>query len=337
MREASTIIERSQAALARRGQGRTRVVAAKPLTGGAASATWRLSLEAPNGHTEQAILRLGQGTEQFSVGLSKASEAAVVRAAHTAGIPAPNILFVLDDNDGLGEGYAMDCLSGEALPTKLLRQPDYQASLNRLTAQCAEALAQIHAINTSELEGLPAFTPGSQLDLYERLYLDYAQPLPVFELTARWLRRHQPDPVAPALVHGDFRMGNLLVTPDAGLTGVLDWELAHCGDPMEDLGWLCVNSWRFGNRDKAVGGFGDRARLYHRYEQASGHAVDPQRVFYWELFGVFKWGMICLYMSHLHLDGKLFSLEHAAIGRRVSETEIDMLDMLRERGFGDGQ
>ena len=330
MPDASTIIERSQAALLRRGQQQTRVVDAKPLTGGAASATWRLSLEGPEGSTEQAILRLDQGTEQFSAGLRKPGEAAVVRAAHASGIPAPEILFILDDNDGLGEGYAMACLPGEALPTKLLRQPDYQGALERLTAQCAEALARIHAIDTSQLEGLPGFTPGEQLALYERLYLDYAQPLPVFELTARWLREHQPDPVAPGLVHGDFRMGNLLVTPDAGLTGVLDWELAHRGDPMEDLGWLCVNSWRFGNRDRAVGGFGDRDGLYRCYEKASGQAVDPRRVFYWELFGVFKWGMICLYMSHLHLDGKLFSLEHAAIGRRVSETEIDMLDMLRE-------
>jgi len=337
MPEVSTIIERSQAALNRRGQQQTRVVAAKPLTGGAASATWRLSLEGPNGSSEPAILRLGQGTGRFSAGLSKASEAAVVRAAHKAGIPAPDILFVLDENDGLGEGYAMACLPGEALPMKLLRDPDYQGALNGLTAQCAEALAHIHAVDTSALKGLPTFSAGQQLELYEQLYRDYAQPLPVFELTARWLRKHQPEPAATALVHGDFRMGNLLVTPEAGLTGVLDWELAHRGDPMEDLGWLCVNSWRFGNRDQAVGGFGDRASLYHYYEKASGHPVDPRRVFYWELFGVFKWGMICLYMSHLHLDGKLFSLEHAAIGRRVSETEIDMLDMLRERGFGDGQ
>lgn len=337
MPESNEIVERSQAALARRGRDDIRVTDARPLTGGAASATWHLSLERPDGGQNQAILRLGQGTEQFSAGLDKASEAAVVRAAHASGIPAPDILFVLDDSDELGEGYAMACLPGEALPMKLLRQPDYRDALKGLTTQCAQALAQIHAIDTMVIAGLPTFTASEQLGLLERLYQGYQQPLPVFELTARWLRKHQPTPATPALVHGDFRMGNLLVTPDAGLTGVLDWELAHRGDPMEDLGWLCVNSWRFGNRDRPVGGFGDRAALYQSYQQAGGRPVDPGRVFYWELFGVYKWGVICLYMSHLHLDGQHVSLEHAAIGRRVSETEIDMLDMLQSWESENGQ
>ena len=77
-------------------------------------------------------------------------------------------------------------------------------------------------------------------------------------------------------MHGDFRHGNLIIGPD-GVRAVLDWELAHLGDPMEDLGWICVNSWRFGEIDKPVGGFGTREELFAGYE-AAGRRVDPERV-----------------------------------------------------------
>lgn len=337
MLTATIIAEHLQQAFIRRGQKDLRVTDAKPLTGGAAAATWRLALHGTDDISRQAILRLGQGTEQIATGLDKTTEAEVVRTVHAAGIPAPEVLLILTEEDGLGEGYIMSCLPGEALPMKLLRQERYTTACKKLTQQCAQALAHIHRIDTSTLRALPRLSAERQLEIFDAMYRGYDQPLPTFELTARWLRQHLPGIQRTTLVHGDFRMGNLLVEADTGLTGVLDWELSHLGDPMEDLGWLCVNSWRFGNRDKAVGGFGSREELYHWYGEYSDQAVDSETVFFWELFGVYKWGVICLYMSHLHLDGQHFSLEHAAIGRRVSETEIDMLDLLQQWGYGHGQ
>lgn len=97
---------------------------------------------------------------------------------------------------------------------------------------------------------------------------------------------------------------------------------------MEDLGWLCVNSWRFGNRDLPVGGFGSREALFSAYEAATGQSVDPERVRFWEVFGTLRWGVMCLYLAFGHLDGSERSVERAAIGRRVSETEIDLLQLL---------
>ena len=156
-------------------------------------------------------------------------------------------------------------------------------------------------------------------------------PKPVFELALRWLRDHDPGPPeVEALVHGDFRHGNLIIGPD-GVRAVLDWELAHTGDPMEDLGWVCVNSWRFGEIDKPVGGFGSREELYAGYAEA-GRKADPERAKFWEVMGTLRWGVMCCGMMQRFRKGPEHSMERAMIGRRASETEIDLLRLLAPRG-----
>jgi aminoglycoside phosphotransferase (APT) family kinase protein len=153
----------------------------------------------------------------------------------------------------------------------------------------------------------------------------------VFELALRWLKRHDPGPPDQmTLVHGDFRHGNLVIGPD-GVRAVLDWELAHLGDPMEDLGWVCVNSWRFGEIDKPVGGFGSREELFAGYESA-GRRVDPERVRFWEVMGTLRWGVMCCGMMQRFRAAPDHSMERAMIGRRSSETEIDLLRLLAPRG-----
>jgi aminoglycoside phosphotransferase (APT) family kinase protein len=153
----------------------------------------------------------------------------------------------------------------------------------------------------------------------------------VFELALRWLADNDPGPSKDVtLVHGDFRLGNLVVGPD-GVRAVLDWELAHLGDPMEDLGWICVNSWRFGEIDKPVGGFGSREDLFAGYEEA-GRKADPERVKFWEVMGTLRWGVMCCGMMRRFRTGPDHSMERAMIGRRASETEIDLLRLLAPRG-----
>ena len=106
----------------------------------------------------------------------------------------------------------------------------------------------------------------------------------MFDLTFRWLDAHcPPPPERPKLVHGDFRNGNLMIGPD-GVRAVLDWEIAHVGDPMEDLGWICVNAWRFGVLDKPVGGFGEREDLWAGYEAAGGAPVNRDHALWWEVY-----------------------------------------------------
>jgi aminoglycoside phosphotransferase (APT) family kinase protein len=172
---------------------------------------------------------------------------------------------------------------------------------------------------------------AAELALYRDLYRSYDEPRPVFELTLRWLGDHLPAEAPDlALVHGDFRNGNLMIGPD-GLRAVLDWELAHLGDPMEDLGWICVNSWRFGRIDRPVGGFGTRADLFAGYAEAGGGTVDPARVTFWEILGTLKWGIMCMGMAASFQSGADPSIERGAIGRRSSETEIDLLRSLAPR------
>ena len=164
-----------------------------------------------------------------------------------------------------------------------------------------------------------------------REYHGFNWPRPVFELALRWLSNHDPGPSAEVtLVHGDFRHGNLIIGPD-GVRAVLDWELAHLGDPMEDLGWVCVNSWRFGEIDKPVGGFGSREELFAGYAEG-GRRADPARVRFWEVMGTLRWGVMCCGMMQRFRSGPDHSMERAMIGRRASETEIDLLRLLAPRG-----
>lgn len=304
---------------------------ASRLTGGAASTTWRFDVlggESP----QTLILRLSQGSAQISTGLDKRTEAEVLKVAVANGVPAPTIAFVVDEQDELGEGFAMEFIEGASIPQKILRDDQFEEARGRMARQCGSYLAAIHRCDATGIKDLPVLSPVTQLEEYEALYRGYGERVPVFELAMRWLECHLPDRPLNALVHGDFRNGNFLVTAEDGIRSVLDWELAHTGDGMEDLGWLCVNSWRFGNRDKPVGGFGQRQDLFSAYEEGSGTPVDEEAVRFWEVFGTLRWGIMCLYMSFEHLDGNERSVERAAIGRRVSETEIDLLQLMQRKG-----
>ncbi|HCS28486.1 MAG TPA: phosphotransferase family protein [Spongiibacteraceae bacterium] len=297
------------------------------LTGGAAAQTWAFVAELES-ESHALILRLGQDQQQFGAALSKRQEAQLITAARHHGVLAPEVVVSLPEDNPLGEGFVMRRLAGEALPQRILRDDRYARARENLTGQCADNLAAIHSIPQTRLDNIPAMDADTQLDFYRSAYLGYPLRSAAFEYAFRWLRQHRPDTRDEALVHGDFRNGNLLVD-EQGISAVLDWELAHIGDPMEDLGWLCVNSWRFGRRDKPVGGFGQRDDLYRAYERASGRVVKADHVHYWEVFGTLKWGVICLYQAHVHLSGSEPSLERAAIGRRVSECEVDVLSLLR--------
>ncbi|MEH6593094.1 MAG: phosphotransferase family protein, partial [Halioglobus sp.] len=301
-----------------------RVSNLQPLTGGAASTTWQFDADSEAVNL-QLILRLAPGSGTMEAGLDKSTEALVQSAAAASGVPVAGVQFVLAPEDGLGEGYVMMRLPGESIPRKILRDDGFSGARERMTAQCGEFLARIHRVDIRSVPNLPALSAPLQLQRYEQIYRQLAEPMASFELAFRWLHQHCPAAQQSCLVHGDFRNGNFLVDPVGGITTVLDWELAHRGDPMEDLGWLCVNSWRFGYTENPVGGFGQREALYAAYEAAGGASVDPERVRFWEFFGVLKWGVMCLQLTQAHLDGDVRSVERAAIGRRVSEVEIDLL------------
>lgn len=292
------------------------------LTAGASAATWLVET-----NQQGLILRLDSGSEQFGTGVGKTIEARTQQAAQQAGAPVAEVFHILENHPQLGSGYLMETLAGESLAPKILKAPEFDNARNQLTQQCAQALSIIHQIPAQQLDFLPKQDAATQLHDLKTIHQGFGETLPVFTLAFRWLEENIPSCPQLSLVHGDFRLGNFLITED-GLNGILDWELTHLGDPMEDLGWLCVRAWRFSRPEMPVGGFGDREALFAAYEAASDIAVNPQQVRYWELFGTLKWGVICQYQAYSHLNGQVRSVERAAIGRRVAETELDMMQLL---------
>jgi aminoglycoside phosphotransferase (APT) family kinase protein len=312
--------------------GATGVTGPTRLSGGASQETWSFDIVHPDGNIGAILRRAPPGygaAPTRAAGLN--AEAALMQLAHAADVPSPEVLHVLRPQDELGTGFVMRRVEGETIPRKILRDRQFADARGKLARQCGEILARIHTLPLAQLPELRRMTPETEIAQLDREYRSFDRPRPVFELALRWLRDHDPGESAEAtLVHGDFRHGNLIIGPN-GVRAVLDWELAHTGDPMEDLGWICVNSWRFGEIDKPVGGFGSREELFAGY-QAAGRRVKPARVHFWEVMGTLRWGVMCCGMMQRFRLGPDHSLERAMIGRRSSETEIDLLRLLAPRG-----
>ena len=300
------------------------VEAFKRLSGGASQESWQFVCDG----RAYVLRRNPNGKDSPSAALTKDSEAAIISAAAKAGIAVPRVAHICTAADGLGPAYIMDFIEGETIARKILRDAAFDDVRPKLAAQCGEMLAALHQIDVSTLPDLPFSDAAGELDKYAGFLADYGHPHPVFELAIKWLRDNLPDKPQPVLVHGDFRNGNIMVSPEDGLVALLDWELTHIGDPMEDLGWPCVPSWRFGQHHLPVGGFGARDALYHAYREAGG-AVDEKAARFWEILGTLKWGIMCAALMTQSFEGGIDpSVERGAIGRRASETEIDLLRML---------
>lgn len=305
-------------------------------SGGASRQTWSFDAVA-GGVRHEMILRrdpptAGGGEKASATSLDRATEFGVLKAAFAAGVRAPEPLFELAPQDGLGEAFVMRRVGGIAIARKLLRDPPYAEARTKIAGQLGAIAARIHAVDPATLPPLERREASDQVASLRATLDRLDQPQPVFELALSWLDRRRPPPgAAPVLVHGDFRTGNYLAD-EKGVTAILDWEGAHLGDPIEDLGWLCVKSWRFGAIEKPAGGFGSREELWQAYERAGGGKVDPARAHWWEIFGTVRWGVICLTQAWRHLSGAVKSMELATIGRRAVETEVDLLQLMKSGG-----
>ena len=311
--------------------GASGVTGVAKLSGGASQETWSFDIVHPDGKVGAILRRAPQGygaAPTRAAGLD--AEARLMQLAHDAGVPSPRVMHVLRPEDGLGAGFIMARIEGETIARKILRDDIFAKARPLLARQLGKVAAGIHDLPRAQLPKLREMSATTEIGQLEREYRGFNWPRPVFDLALRWLRDQDPGPSDEVtLVHGDFRHGNLIIGPD-GVRAVLDWELAHLGDPMEDLGWICVNSWRFGEIDKPVGGFGSREDLFAGYE-AAGRKADPARVKFWEVMGTLRWGVMCCGMMQRFRIGPDHSMERAMIGRRASETEIDLLRLLAPR------
>jgi aminoglycoside phosphotransferase (APT) family kinase protein len=304
---------------------------AERLSGGASMETWAFAVEGPAGREDLILRRRAAPFDPDTArSVSLATEAALIAAAGANGALVPPVRHLCDADDGLGEAYVMGRVEGETLGRKIVGDPRFDAVRGDLARQCGAALVPIHATPPPQGLSLKLSDAAGELGRYEEAYRASGAQRPILELAFQYLRRHLPAPVEPVLLHGDFRNGNIMFDPRKGVAAILDWELSHIGDPAEDMGWICTNSWRFGRPDRPVGGFGDYADLRAGYQAAGGRPVELSRVRFWQMLGSLRWGVMCLMMYRSWADGVERSVERPMIGRRVSETEADLVVLLEQ-------
>ena len=299
-----------------------------PLTGGASADINRIIFE----DNKEFIVRRSVVKDKAVMAIPKNMEAKIQKIVKEYGAPVPEIIMEFSEGAEIGEGYVMQSVGGETIPRKILRDDSYKNIRNKLPYEIGKSLAQIHKTKLEKLQDLEKITFSESLEKLFIIYDSFDQPQPVFDLAFKWLENQKILDYEEVLVHGDYRFGNFIIS-EKKLESIIDWELAHIGNPMEDLGWLCVRSWRFGNVNKRAAGLGDVDELIAGYEANSEIKIDKSQLDIWQLYGSLKWGIICMVQTFAHLSGAVKSLEKAAIGRRVSETEFDLMNMIKNQNF----
>jgi aminoglycoside phosphotransferase (APT) family kinase protein len=325
---------RLQAAIARHVGAPGTIHGLQRLTGGANKTTWSFDADVAGVRAEFILQLASPRANDESNPLAGVSphliadeDARLMIAAVKAGVPAPRVRAILTEDDGLGAGYVTDRVAGETLVTRILRDERFAGARATMAKQCGAILAAIHRIPLAEVPFLMKLTPLEHIAAQRRIIEFYGFHSPAIELGLKWAEQHAPRDTRQTVVHGDFRAGNFIVGEE-GIRLVLDWEIGQAGDPMQDLGWVCVKTWRFGGK-KPVGGFGTREDLFDAYEKASELSVDPAHVRFWEAYGGVRWGIGCFGMGTRGVEE--VGIERCAIGRRVEEPLWDYLNLIEGR------
>jgi aminoglycoside phosphotransferase (APT) family kinase protein len=286
------------------------------LAGGASKEAWAVDASG-----ERLLVRRAGVIHRHTLSLRHEFE--VLLVAYELGVKAPRPVVYVEDLDGR-EAFVMERLEGETIGRRIVRM---DAVPERLPLQMAEELAKIHALPP---ERLP-FLEEATIDRLVAELDEVGEPHPAIELGLWWLRENRPPPRPPVVVHGDFRIGNLVVD-GSGLVGVLDWEFAHLDDPVRDLSFSLVRAWRFGADDLRLGGIGRVEPYLERYNELTGLDVRPEELDYWELAGNVGWATGCLTQARRHLSGQERSVELAILGRLGAEVEYEICNLLEQRG-----
>ena len=302
----------------------------RQLTGGASRSTWLFDAET-TGTRHRLIMQSGGVWADRATGLvpqlEPEQDAQLMIAASEVGVPAPKVRAVLEPADGLGRGYITDFVEGETLGQRIVRDEKFAGARALMAKQCGEILAAIHRIDPRRVPLLMHQDGAAHIAAHREIVDRFGLQLPALDMALKWAAENVPKDTRHTVVHGDFRLGNLIVGDD-GIHCVLDWELGQSGDPMQDLGWLCIRTWRFGGA-APVGGFGSREDLYTAYERASGYSINPAHVRFWEAFGNVKWVIHCLRLSMRGVAE--VGIERCAIGRRIEEPLWDFLNLIEGR------
>ncbi|MDP1918025.1 MAG: phosphotransferase family protein [Myxococcales bacterium] len=320
--------DRIRTALAAHGATLTSV---KPLHGGACQENFKVELTV-DGKPRTMALR-SDAKSSLPGSIQRRAEFSVIEAATKAGVKTPAARWLSLDLLRQGaDAYFLDWVSGEAIGRRIVRNPELDGARAKLPTELATTLASLHTITpaTTTLPlKIPQASPAEDA-LHDLLEMMDRMPgvYPAVEFALQWLSARIPKEREVVLVHGDFRTGNFMVTPD-GLSAVLDWEFARWGSPYEDLGWISVRDWRFNRLELPVGGFSKRAPFYAAYAQASGRAVDESAVLWWEIVGNLRWALGSVNQGERYLSGEQTDLELIAIARRNVEMEFEALRLIR--------
>jgi len=288
------------------------------LAGGASKEAW-----AVDAGGERLLVRRAAGGVIHADTLSLEHEFQVLEAAHDAGVRVPRPVGYLGELGGR-DAFAMELVEGETIGRRIVTRPELEPARAELPQQLAEELAKVHAIPR---ERVPFLGERDVLERFESELDSVGEPHPAIELGLRWLDDHRPEPLEPVVSHGDFRLGNVVVS-ERGLEYLLDWEFAHVGDPREDLAWPLVRAWRFGVDGLHLGGIGEPELYLERYAKLTGCDVAEEDLFWWEVLGNVKWAVGALTQSRRHLSGRERSVELAVLGRLAAEMEYELLDLL---------
>lgn len=255
----------------------------------------------------------------------------VMELVHAEGFPVPRPVFAYDEADAMGAGFVTEFADGETLPKRIIESAEFADVRPRLARQFGELLARLHALPVAAYSFLASRADSIDvLDAQRRRIDAYGRPRPALELALRWLERERPPAADPVLLHGDFRIGNLLVGP-RGINAVLDWECSHLGSRVEDMGWLGLRSWRFGRPDLPVGGIAPWQPFLEAYEGAGGRRVERDHLRWWNLFGFVRWTVLNLMQGFGHTSGTRRGLVFAACGRNADLIEYELLMTLAGR------
>ena len=311
----------------------TQLTRLEPLGGGACQEIWRVEARLADGE-ERALVIRGDPAVALPGSLGRREEFEVINAAVAAGAPTPAARWLTEGLLRPGAwAYTMALLPGVTLGAKVTREAALAPARERAPSQLAEALTAIHTVTPARVT-LPLPVPedpvGASLDALRESIERLPSARPAQAAGLAWLMKHRPPPGEVTLVHGDFRTGNLLFEPQ-GLTGVLDWEFAHWGSPLEDLGWLCVRDWRFGALDRAVGGLCRRAPFVAAYAACSGRQVSARELTFWEVYGNLRWAAGAILQGQRVLSGPERDLELLAIPWRAAEMEYEALRLIAQQ------
>ncbi len=302
------------------------------LAGGASKEAWLLDLE-QNGQNLELIMRRAGGGAMNLEQLTLEQEFRVLEAAFAAGVTVPKPMAYLPDVLGR-EAFISERVRGEAVGRRIVSRPEFSVARAGLPKRMAEELSKIHAVDSSSLDFLPNSGSGTGATRsIARLYAELdsvAEPHPTIELALHWLKTHEPPSHGEVLTHGDFRIGNLMLS-ETTLTAVLDWEFAHLGDPAEDLAWTLIRAWRFGQDHLHLGGIGELEPYLAHYNTLTNRDITFKTLHYWEIMGNVKWAVAALTQAKRHLDGFELSVELAVLGRLSAEMELEILELLGEK------